>query len=65
MTALDLHTETRFQAIRARALAGAQAEAALAGRTDEADRCAHERAEAAVLAAAAAAVAGLPEPVTV
>ena len=62
---MSLATESRFQAVRARALAGAQVEAAFTGRVHEADRCARERAEAAVIAAAVAAIAGLPEPITV
>ena len=52
--------EALYQSIRARALAAAQAEAALTpGREAEADRCAREHAEARVLAEAAAAVAGV------
>ena len=52
-------TEARYHAIRSRALAAAQAEAAFTGREAEADRCAREHAEARVLAEAAAAVAGI------
>ena len=53
-------TEAIYHSIRSRALAAAQAEAALTpGREDEADRCAREHAEARVLAEAAAAIAGI------